>query len=327
MNESSAGEELNVSLQPRAVIFAEERATGFVQILRTFLFKLGFRQTICTTNPLEISFLIHTSHWPIVFIDHTDGVNDAMQHFEGIYKILGHQLVPYIFTAPTDNHLFAAFYQSLGAVGLIQKPLQMSAAEKVVRAIIPQVKDPAVRIAHQVSKALLQGHFGAVEQHLSILREVPQFQRHAEIAQLKIEINLGNMSKANERFRLLLRNRPRDLRVLSEYAEFLKKNVLYFNTLKCYQRIQSLHPELSFKFWEQVTLHIELEQIDEAARLLDSIHNDDTYRDHAAEALARMMHFMGLQQNIPNFLKLFPNAARNYNLFGGTTTSKKVSSS
>ncbi|MEN9808909.1 MAG: hypothetical protein RL189_2784 [Pseudomonadota bacterium] len=316
-----------MSLQPRAVIFAEERVTGFVQILREFLFKLGFRQTICTTNPLEISNLIHTSHWPIIFIDHTDGVNDGMQHFEGIYKVLGHQLLPIVFTAPSDNQLFDSFYQSLGAVGLIKKPLQTSNAEKIVRAVIPQPNDPAVRLAHQVSKAMLQGHYGTVEQQLARLREIPQFRRHAEIALLRVEMAMGNMSKANERFRLLLRDRPRDLRVLSEYAEFLKKNALYFNTLKCYQRIQSLHPELSFKFWDQVTLHIELEQIDEAARLLDSMQHDDTYRDLAAEALARMMYFMGLQHNIPNFVKLYPNATRNYNLFTGTSPSKKVSSS
>lgn len=316
-----------MSLQPRAVIFAEERATGFVQILREFLFKLGFRQTVCTTNPLEISNLIHTSHWPLVFIDHTDGVNDGMQHFEGIYKVLGHQLIPIVFTAPSDNQLFDSFYQSLGAAGLIKKPLQAANAEKIVKAVTPQPNDPAVRLAHQISKAMLQGHYTNSEQQLLRLREVPQFRRHADIAILRLEMAMGNMAKANERFRQLLRDRPRDLRVLSEYAEFLKKNALYFNTLKCYQRIQSLHPELSFKFWDQVTLYIELEQVDEAARLLDSMQHDETFKDLAAEALARMMYFMGLQHQIQNFVKLYPNATRNYNMFTGNTPVKKVSSS
>jgi tetratricopeptide (TPR) repeat protein len=316
-----------VSLQPRAIIFADDRASGFVQILREFLFKMGFRQTAVTTNPLEVSNLIHTSHWPIVFVDHTDGANDGMQMFEGIYKILGHQLLPYVFTAPSDNQIFDSFYQSIGASGLIKKPIQTSNAEKIVRALLPQPNDPAIRLAHQVSKAMLQGHYGTIDMQLNRLRDIPQFKRHAEIALLRVEMAQGLMSKANERFRHLLRDRPRDLRVLSEYAEFLKKNALYFNTLKCYQRIQSLHPELSFKFWDQVTLHIELEQLDEAARLLDSMQHDGTHKDIAAEALARMMYFMGLQHNIPNFIKLHPNATRNYNLFTGATPGKKVSSS
>ncbi|NBO39412.1 response regulator [bacterium] len=316
-----------MSLQPRAVIFAEERSTGFVQILREFLFKMGFRQTVCTTNPTDISNLIHTSHWPIVFVDHTNGVNDGMQMFEGIYKIIGHQLIPYVFTAPSENQIFDSFYQSIGAVGFIKKPLQTSNAEKIIRAVLPQPNDPAIRLAHQVSKAMLQGHYGTIEQQLNRLRDVPQFKRHAEIALLRIEMTQGHMSKANDRFRHLLRDRPRDLRVLSEYAEFLKKNALYFNTMKCYQRIKSLHPELTFKFWDQVTLHIELEQMDEAARMLDSMQHDATYRDLAAEALARMMYFMGLQHNISNFVKLYPSATRNYNMFTGATPPKKVSSS
>lgn len=316
-----------MSLQPRAIIFADERASGFVQMLREFLYKVGFRQTIVTTNPLDVSNLIHTSHWPIVFIDHTDGANDGMQMFEGIYKILGHQLLPYVFTAPSDNQVFDSFYQSIGAAGLIKKPIQTSNAEKIVRALLPQPNDPAIRLAHQVSKAMLQGQYGTIDLQLNRLRDIPQFKRPAEIALLRLEIAQGLMSKANERFRHLLKDRPRDLRVLSEYAEFLKKNAHYFNTLKCYQRIRSMHPELSFKFWDQVTLHIELEQLDEAARLLDSMQHDATHKDIAAEALARMMYFMGLQNDIPNFVKPHPNATRNYNLFTGATPGKKVSSS
>ncbi|MEY2987727.1 MAG: hypothetical protein RJB13_1248 [Pseudomonadota bacterium] len=315
-----------MAVQPRGIIFADERASGFVQILREFLFKLGFRQTIVTTNPLEVSNLIHTSHWPIVFIDHSDGISDGMQVFEGIYKILGNQLLPYVFTAPADNHLFDAFYQSIGAVGLLKKPIQMASAEKIVKSVIPLPNDPAITLAHQVSKALLQGHTTGIETQLNRLREIPQFKRHAEIALLKLEMSQGLMSKANDRFRKLLRERPRDLRVLSEYAYFLKRNSLFFNTLKCYQRIQSLHPELSFKLWDQISLHIELEQIDEAARLLDNLYSDGTHKDPATEALARMMYFMGLQHNIPNLVKLHPTATRNYNNFTEASSPKKVGS-
>jgi tetratricopeptide (TPR) repeat protein len=313
-----------VTVQPRGIILADDRASGFVQILREFLFKLGFRQTVVTTNPLEVSNLIHTSHWPIVFIDHSDGISDGMQVFEGVYKILGHQLLPYIFTAPADNHLFDTFYQSIGAAGLVKKPIQMASAEKIVKAIIPPPNDPAITLAHQVSKAMLQGHHTGLEMQLNRLREIPQFKRHAEITMLKLEMHQGLMSKANDRFRKLLKERPRDLRVLSEYAYFLKRNSLFFNTLKCYQRIQSLHPELSFKLWDQVALHIELEQIDEAARLLDNLYNDATHKDASTEAMARIMYFMGLQHNIPNFVKLHPNATRNFNNFNAANTNKKV---
>jgi len=316
-----------VAVQPRGIIFADERASGFVQILREFLFKLGFRQTIVTTNPLEVTNLIHTSHWPIIFIDHSDGISDGMQVFEGIYKILGTQLLPYVFTAPADNHLFDTFYQSIGAIGLLKKPIQMASAEKIVKSVIPRPNDPAITLAHQVSKALLQGHTTGIEMQLNRLREIPQFKRHAEITLLKLEMSQGLMSKANDRFRKLLRERPRDLRVLSEYANFLKTNSLFFNTLKCYQRIQSLHPELSFKLWDQISLHIELEQIDEAARLLDNLYSDGTHRDPSTEALARMMYFMGLQHNIQNFVKLNPTATRNYNNFVAANSSKKVGQS
>lgn len=317
---------MQVSLQPRAIIFADDRVPSFIQILREFLFKLGYRQTICTTNPVEVSNLIHTSHWPLVIIDHTTGVNDGMQVFEGIYKILGHQLIPYVFSAPADSHLFQNCYKSIGAAGLIKKPLQISDAERVLKSVIPKTTDPAVRLAHHVSKSMLQGNFTSLDLQLSKLKEVPQFKRHAEIALLRVEMAQGMMSKANERFRGLLKEHPRDLRVLSEYADFLKRNSLYFNTLKCYQRIQSLHPELSFKFWDQVALHIELEQLDEAAQLLDSLQQDEGQKDLAAEAIARMMYFMGLHSSIPNFIKVHPNTLRNYNLFTGATPVKKVSS-
>lgn len=315
-----------MSIQPRAVIFAEERMAGFVQVFREFLFESGFRQIICTTNPVEISNLIHTSHWPIIFVDHTNGVSDGMQQFEGIFKIPGHELLPIVFTAPGDNPLYDQFYQSIGAVGLIKKPLQTTSAEKILRAINPQPKDPAIRLAHQISKSLLHQEYASVEQHLERLRSLPQFRKQAEIALLRVDISKGNMSKANERFRHLLRDRPRDLRVLSEYAEFLKKNALYFNALKCYQRIQNLNPKLSFKHWDQLTLHVELEQIDEAARLLESMQSDDASKEQAAEALARMMHFMGLQNSIPNFLKSFPGASKNFNLFARASSVKKVAS-
>lgn len=312
-----------MAVQPRGIIFADDRASGFTQLLRQFLFKIGFGKTIVTNNLLEVSNLIHTNNWPIIFIDHTDGVSDAMQIFETIYKPLGHQMLPYVFTASADNHLFEEFTQSIGAVELLKKPLQPNLAEKIVKSVIPQQNDPAMMLAHRVSRALLQGQYTGVEAQLTRLREVPQYKRHAEIALLKLEINQGLMSKAHERFSKLLRDKPNDLRVLSEYAHFLKTNSLFARAIKCYQRIQSLHPELTFKLWDQISLHIELEQIDEAAHLLACLYNNQTHKDASTEALARLMYCMGLQNNIQQLVKQHPNAKRNFNEANST---KKVGS-
>lgn len=244
--------------------------------------------------------------------------------FESIYKILGHQLFPYIITAPADNQLFNSLYESIGAVGLIKKPIQIANAEKIIKAVMPQTEDPLIRTAHHISNSLIQGNYKSMDVMLGRLRDFPQFKRQADLTLLKLEMIQGQMSKANDRFRLLLKDRPKDLRVLAEYSEFLKKNAHYFNTLKCYQRIHSLHPELKFKLWDQFTLHIELEQIDEAARLLESIQHDINHKEQAHEAIARVMHMLGLQNNIQNFLKTSPVASKNYLKFLEATQEKKA---
>lgn len=304
-----------MNLTPKAFIFANEQEQAFVQLFKQFLFRCGMRETAVVQDPLEISKYVFDDVWPLVFIDVIDGISDGFAVFEGLYKTTGYQLFPYVIVAPGEKKVYELFAQSAGAAGTIRKPLQVIESEKLLKRIIPNRNDPATLLALQVSRLLLRSEFEKAMAPLARLAAVPAFKRNAEIALVRCEIGLGHISKAESRIKKMMQANPREIRVLCELADFLRRNAQYADALKCCQRIREMHPQMNIKVWDQIILHHELDQLDEAANLLESLQGDPTFKELSSEGLARMMLFMGMADYIPQFLKACPNALKSYTQF------------
>ena len=120
------------------------------------------------------------------------------------------------------------------------------------------------------------------------------------------------MAQAQQRLGRLASKDDKDVRVLCELADFHRKNSQLANAIFSYKKVHALHPQLRIKIWDQILLHVELDQLDEAAMLLDDLQGDATFRDLSTEGLARLMHFMGLTQSVANVLKPQPELLKSY---------------
>jgi len=296
----------------RALVFGNPEKAVYFRILKDFLFKLGMRDTTFISDPAEISKQIFDNVWPIVVIDHSDGSTDGFAVFDGIYKTLGHELLSFVFLAPGDKVVFQLFSESAGARGVVQKPLQPLDAAKLFRMLMPPPGDNATTLALQISRLMLRGELTKAAPALTKLTTVPYFRRQAETALIRIEIRLAHMAQAQQRLARLLMKDERDVRVLCEYAEFHKKNSQYAQAISLYRRIRSLHTQLNIKIWDQIHLHVELDQLDEAGLLLDGLQGDPTFRDLSTEGLAKLMHIMGLAHSVSNVLKSQPDLIKQY---------------
>lgn len=302
-----------MSFVPKALLFAEDSA--FLTFLRSFLFKFGFRDSEVTADPRVIAKYLMSNVWPIIFVDHSDGYSDAFAVFEGIYKTPGYELLPFVFVAPEDKKYFDTYFRNLGACGVIKKPLQPVEATKLMKSILPPKDDKVTFLALQTSKMMLQGQYDKCLPILAKLTAFPQFAAGANVAITRCEIATGQFSKAEERIQKLLTANPKDVRALAEYCEIFRHKLQFSEAIKCYKLIREIHPEMTLKVWEQILLHLELDEIDDAVGLLWELNRGVTYKELAAEAIARVMLFMGLQDHVPAFLRPYPNLLKRYNLF------------
>lgn len=302
-----------MSFSTKAVLFAEDSA--FVNFLRSFLFKHGFRETEITRDASEIQRLLDAQVWPIIFVDHSEGYSDALAIFEGLYRQRGFELLTYVFVSTPEKTQFEKFYKTLGARGVIHKPLQPLQAEKVMKEIIPPAGDKATLLALEASKLLTQESYDKALMLLAKLITVPKFARSAMFAVIRCEIATGQYARAEERLLKFIQTNPHDLRAKAEYCEIFRKRSQYSEALKYFRQIHDVHPQMTLKVWEQVLLHLELDEIEEATAILLELEKSPTYRDMAVEALARVMLFMGLNEHVEAFLKPFPPIYKRYNLF------------
>lgn len=306
-----------MDVTPKVIIFGVEQEHGYIPRLKQFLFKYGLRNSIVATEPADISKYMFENFWPIIFIDHTDGLNDGFAVFEGLYKTIGYQLLSFVFLAPTEKKIYETYFESVGAAGIIRKPLQVVETERLLQRLIPDPKDQVANLALQISRIMLKGDFERAIPALTRLSSVEKYNRGAEIALVRCEISLGYFSKADDRLRRLLKENPRDIRILCELSDFLKKKSQYQSSQRCYQLIREIHPQMTIKIWDQIMMHFELDQLDEAAVLLESLQNDLTFKELSTEGLARMMFFIGASENIPQLIKPFPSLLRQYGSFIG----------
>lgn len=300
------------SFTPRALIFGDSEKPAYFRLLKDFLFKLGLRETTGVSSPADIAQHLQENIWPILLVDHTEGQEDGFVTFERLQKTLGFELLPILVLAPQERVVFGLFGVSAGARGVLAKPLQPQEAARMFRALIPPAGDPATTLALQVSRLLLKGELAKAMPALTKLAAVPVFKRHAEVALARCEMKLGLMAQANQRLMRLAQKEEPDIRILCEIAEFHKSNAQHSLAISAYKRIHALHPQLHIKTWDQILLHVELDELDEAALLLDELQGNTHFRDSSTEGLARLMYFMGLTQSVANVLKMNPEALKNY---------------
>ena len=283
-----------VNFTTKAILYSEEQ--GFTDILKTFLFKCGLRETIIVQDPAEIGHMLHDNYWPIVFVDHTDGHQDGFSVFDGIYKTVGYELLPYVFMCSAEKKVYQLFGLSAGARGILKRPLQPNEAGALIKQLIPPAGDAVTNLALQISKIMNKGDFQKAIPALTKLQQIPQFKRGAEIALIRCDIYTGQHLKAEERLKKLHLENDKDIRVLSEMCDFYKRNCKYAEAIKYYNMIRHVHPRMTLKIWDQFMLHMELDHLDEAASILEEMHTDLTFGEMATDAVLRILIMMGIPQ-------------------------------
>ena len=306
------GAALTVNFIPKVFIFANKEESVYFRPLKDFLFKSGLRDTTFISDPREIGKQMFDNVWPIVIVDHVDGHTDGMAVFDGIYKNLGYELIPFLFLAPSDKAVYNQFALSVGTKGAIKKPLQPNEAHAILKKLIPSGDDSSTGYALVVSKLMLKGEIIRAANALPKLFSSPFFKRSAEVALTRCELQMGQMVQAHARLTQLLEKDPKNIRLLCELAEYYKKNAQFSDAVAIYDQIHELHPQMNIKIWDQILMLFELDHLDAACILLDGLLGDPTFKDLATEGMAHIMSFLGMSQGIPGVLRSQPDLLRQY---------------
>jgi tetratricopeptide (TPR) repeat protein len=296
----------------RAVIFGNKDMDSFLRLLKSFLFKVGLKDSIMTSDIRELSNLVHDDFWPMIFVDHTDGYRDGFIQFEAIYKNMGFELFPYFLMTPQDKKIFKLFGPSAGVSAVLSKPLQPREAEQIIQTFLPIRNDNWADSALLASKFILKEDYPAAKALLAKLATQPRYSFTATIASIRCDIAAGSHSIAEQKLKFLHARDPKNIRVMSEYAELLRKNCRFKDTLEMYAKIHKLHPQMNIKVWDEILLYLELDMLDEATVLLDELQSDATFRDTAIDGLLRMMCQLGQTQHVGTALKLHPGLHKQY---------------
>lgn len=298
---------------PKVIIYGEE--PGILPLLREFLFKNGLRDTVVTKDPLEIGRILAEDFWPLVMIDHSEGHAEGFTSFETVYRIHGYELLPFVFLAPAEKRNYATHAKAVGAKGVIRKPFQPDDALRMLRELLPPKNDPATNAALQLSRLLLKGDYERAGAGLVKLQKIPGWAMPCEISLARCEVATGQVARAEDRLKRLLAANEKDVRILCEYGDFLRKHARHFEAIDIYRRIRSVHPELTIKVFDLVMLLLELDEIEDAAFICDELQRDANFRDLGAEGLARIMYFLGLDSWIARYLRAYPAVLKQHSTF------------
>jgi CheY-like chemotaxis protein len=296
----------------KTVIFGNKEMDSFLRLLKGFLFKVGLKESLVTSNLEEVVNLVHNDFWPIIFIDHTEGVRDGFVQFESVYKNIGFEMFPYFLMAPADKKIFKLFGASTGVAAVLSKPLQPKEIEQLLRQYVPANNDPLVEIASHASKLIFKKDFVNAKTLLGKLSTQPKYSFSATISSIRCDIAMGSHSIAEQKLKFLNSKDPKNIRVMIEYSELMKKNLRLNDVLDMYSKIRKMHPNMYIKIWEQILLYLELDLIDEASILLDELQTEEVFRDFSTDGLIRILYQFGLQQHLATALKLHPVLQKKY---------------
>lgn len=292
-----------MAMQQRAIIVTDERRNNqTVRDLRTVLIKSGYKDTLCTTQIIDIANVVYASQLPVIFIDHDSAGTDGLRQFERIFRSPGNQLFHYILIVDNDEKVMSKSFKSLGFAAVIHKPFQAQEVSEALTNAFTRITATSLKSVHDYALAMLNKDYFAAEIQLKTLRQDHKFKNKAEIARAFLNDIQGAGPKVMAIFQRLAKDDSVDLRTLSDYAFFLKKFSIYDECKTTHERIREKQPNLLVKIWEEILFLSELEYLNDIAILLEKIDAFETQRDNVVSLLARMMQVLCLGDKIPQLL-------------------------
>lgn len=292
-----------MSIQQRAVLVADERrAQTTIRDLRAALNKAGTKDLLCTQNLTDISNIVCASQWPFIFIDHDSEFADGLRQFERIYRSAGHQLFNYFMILPTDENVIRKSFRSLGLSGVVHKAALTGDVAEVVIPCIKKNTDAQLKSAHEFALAVLKKDYPAAEIALNRVNFDTKEKIKIEMARIFLTDAQGAGPKVMSLFQKRLKADSAELRVLSDYAFFLRKFSIYDVCFSVLEKISQKHPLLIGKVWEEILYFSEFEKFNEIAKLIELLNAGADRQDDTDCLMARMMNFLGLESHIPKIL-------------------------
>lgn len=292
-----------MAMQQRAIIVTDERRNSqTVRELKAVLNKSGFKDSICSTQFVDIANVVYASQLPIIFIDHDSNNADGLRQFERIFRAPGNQLFHYFLVVDNDENVLSRSFKSLGFAGVIHKPFQAQEIREVLTNAFARVSGTSLKSVHDFALAMLKKDYASAEIQLKSLRQDHKFKNKSEIARAFLNDIQGAGPKVMAIFQKLVKEETVDLRTLSDYVFFLKKFSIYDECKTNHGKIREKQPHLLVKIWEEILFLSELEYLNDIAVLLEKIEVFETQRDNVVSLMARMMQVLCLGDKIPQLL-------------------------
>lgn len=298
----------------RAYYFGE--GVGFFQGLRDFLYRQGLRETTATRDYREIAEALRQGVWPIIIVDGSgEGGQDSPAIFETLHGRYGFELFPYVLVESEENLRISRHAASLGAKGSIRKPIHPIETSSLIRALVDQGKEPAVRTAIETAKLMIfERRFDAARASLQTLSSCPGFERSSEVALLRVETMLGHYSRAEERLRRLLTRYPGELRFLCEAADYMRNTSQLYTAIRFLKAIDGQNA-LRHRTWELGCLGLEVNDLEMASSVFEGLSKTPGYRDLSILGVVRVMMCLGLSEYVPQIVRAAPAVAKEYSNF------------
>lgn len=296
-----------MSIQHKAVFVLDERRHhAVVSSLRAAVAKIGLKQSLCTTHLTDISNLVYSSQWPVVFVIHDPECADGIRQFERIFRSPGAQLFHYFLLLTEPDSVLEQCHQALGLSGVIRTPIDAHEMSKTVSPVLFKSTDVNLSYVHGYALSMLKKEFLQAESHLKTLKRQKVFTDRLELARVFIHDAQNEHKKVMSAFQRLKAQDANKLRVLSDYAYFLSRYSIHDDYVSTLDHIRTQRPEFREKLWEQIEIYAALEKYNELGQLLQSPEELQKARAEADLLFSRIMLFMGLEQHIPSLLSDYP---------------------
>lgn len=285
----------------RAYVLGE--GGSIFQILRDFLHRVGFRETVSFRDPSLIAEAVRKDVWPVVLVDSTSTTQfDVMGLFDTIYSTVGHELLPFVIVGTPEDRRAQVYAKGVGARGFLQRPLIPGEATTLMKPLLAPENDKWIPLALDVSRKLMLKNYEQASSGLFQLTAHPVLGKGAEIALLRVEILQGQFSRAEERLVRLLKKFPGDLRMYCEAAEYFKATTQPATALKFLREIQKTKA-LPNRTWDRVCLSLEIDDLNGATEGLEELTKVEQMRNVSARGFLQLFLLLGLNEYVPHLLK------------------------
>ena len=298
----------------RPIMISAER-TGFFKVFKEYLMKKAVGELLLYSDlhrNKEIIDVLFEKEWPVFFIEHSEPAQDAFLKLYELQSHIGLSLFPVVLLSSSEYPEFKRYGKSCGAWYILQKPMKPTDADAILNDIEKRFNENLKSVVIATALKYFQKDNVSTIKGLEKLSGTSLYFARGNIALARMEMLNGDYSKAEKRLKKIYEKLGGQAYLVLELADFYRNTCQSEEALIWYQKLQNEFPRYTGGLMDVLKLYIELDDLNNAGKVLEIIYQFETLISHANHIATRMLYFTGLKDNVENLLRGYPDILRQY---------------